>query len=136
MKTKSISQAATFNTSPEKIYHMLMDQNEIALVTGSKASIDPAINGKFTVFDGYCNGYNIDLVQGRKIVQAWHFAEDGWPDDHFSICTFDMEPAGNKTKLKFHQTNIPEHKAELLKNGWKEFYWDAIKAYLRKGVIR
>ena len=131
MKTKSISQTATFNASPEKIYHMLMDAKEHTAFTGSKASIDRYINGKFTVFDGYCNGYNIELIDGRKIVQAWHFAEDGWPDDHFSICTFDIEPAGNKTKLKFHQINVPEHKIELLKSGWKEFYWDAIKKYLK-----
>jgi activator of HSP90 ATPase len=131
MKTKSISQTVTFNATPEKIYHMLMDQKEHASFTGSKASIDNRVSGQFSVFDGYCQGYNIDLIEGRKIVQAWHFAEDGWPEDHFSICTFNIEPAGNKTKLKFLQTKVPEKNAALLKNGWKEFYWDAMKAYLR-----
>jgi activator of HSP90 ATPase len=131
MKTKSISQTATFNAKPEKIYHMLIDQKEHAAFTGAKATIDPKVTGKFTVYDGYCHGYNIDLIENRKIVQAWHFTEDGWPEDHFSICTFNIEPEGNKTKLKFHQTNVPEHKAELLKSGWKEFYWDAMKAYLK-----
>ena len=133
MKTKSISQTVTFNASPEKIYHLLMDEQEHEAFTGSKASIDPIVAGKFTVFDGYCHGYNIELIEGRKIVQAWHFAEEGWPDDHFSICTFSIEPEGNKTKLKFQQSSVPENNATLLKSGWKEFYWDAIKAYLKEG---
>lgn len=131
MKTKSIKQTVTFNASPELIYNLLMDEKKHAVFTGSKATIDSKPNGKFTVFDGYCNGYNIELKKGKKIVQAWHFAEDGWPDDHFSICTFEFEKDGKKTKLRFLQTNVPEHKVETLKEGWKEFYWDAIKLYLK-----
>ena len=136
MKTKSISQTVTFESTPEKIYHMLMDQKEHAAFTGSKATIDPKVNGKFSVFDGYCHGYNIELTEGKSIVQAWHFAEDGWPEDHFSICTFNMEQAGNKTKLRFSQTKVPEHKVESLKDGWREFYWEAMKAYLKKNRSR
>lgn len=131
MKTKSIKQTVTFNASPELIYNLLMDEKKHTVFTGSKATIDSKPNGKFTVFDGYCNGYNIELIKGKKIVQAWHFAEDGWPDDHFSICTFEFEKDGKKTKLRFLQTNVPEHKVETLKEGWKEFYWDAIKLYLK-----
>ena len=100
MKTKSISQTVTFDAAPEKIYHMLMDQKEHAAFTGSKVAIDPKVSGQFTVFDGYCHGYTIELIEGRKIVQAWHFSEDGWPEDHFSICTFNIEASGTKTKLK------------------------------------
>lgn len=132
LKTKSISQTVTLNATPEKIYRMLLDQKEHAAFTGSKASIDPKVSGQFSVFDGYCHGYNIDLIDNRKIVQAWHFAEDGWPEDHFSICTFNIEPAGNKTKLKFLQTKVPEQNVPLLKNGWKEFYWDTMKTYLKE----
>jgi activator of HSP90 ATPase len=131
MKTKSISQTITFVAEPEKIYNMLMNQEAHAAFTGSKVSIEPKVTGKFTVFDGYCHGYNIELIEGRKIVQAWHFSEDGWPEDHFTICTFDIEPEGNKTKLKFHQTNVPEQKVDALKSGWKEFYWNPMKEYLK-----
>ena len=133
MKTKSISQTVTFDATPEKVYHMLMDQKVHAAFTNSKVSIDPKVSGQFTVFDGYCHGYTIELIEARKIVQAWHFAEDGWPEDHFSICTFNIEAAGTKTKLKFLQTNVPEQNAAMLKNGWKEFYWDAMKAWLKTG---
>lgn len=131
MKTKSIKQTATFNASPDKIYNLIMDEKKHAAFTGSKATISTKPKGKFRVFDGYCHGYNIELVKGKKIVQAWHFAEDGWPDDHFSICSFGFDKVGDKTRLTFLQTNIPEDKAKTLKEGWKQFYWDAIKTYLK-----
>ena len=131
MKTKFIKQTVTFNTTPETIYNLIMDEKKIAVFTGSKVTMSKKLNGKFSVFDGYCHGYNIELVEGKKIVQAWHFAEDGWPDDHYSICTFDLEKANNKTKLRFLQTDVPEHKVDSLKKGWKEFYWDTMKTYLK-----
>jgi activator of HSP90 ATPase len=131
MKTKSIKQTVTFDTTPGEIYDLIMDQKKHAAFTGSKVTMSTKVNGKFNVFDGYCHGYNIELIKGEKIVQAWHFAEDGWPDDHFSICTFELEKTDNKTKLKFVQTDVPEHKVDSLKDGWKQFYWKAMKAYLR-----
>jgi activator of HSP90 ATPase len=131
MKTKSINQTVTFDTTPERIYDLLMDQKKVAAFTGSNVTMSTKVNGKFNVFDGYCHGYNIELIAGKKIVQAWHFAEDGWPDDHFSVCSFEFDKVGNKTKLKFVQTDVPEHKVNSLKDGWKQFYWDAIKKYLK-----
>ena len=70
MKTKTIKQTATFNASPEQIYNLLMDEKKHAAFTGSKTTIDSKPNGKFSVFDGCCHGYNMELEQGKKIVQA------------------------------------------------------------------
>jgi activator of HSP90 ATPase len=131
MKTKSIRQTVTFDATPDNIYHLMMDQRKHSAFTGTKVIMSTKVKGKFNIFDGYCHGYNIELIEGQKIVQAWHFTEDGWPDDHFSISTFQFEKVGNKTKLSFLQTGVPEHKVELLKDGWKQFYWDAMKAYLK-----
>src|SRR5450432_1537043 len=104
MKTKSIKQTVTFTSTPGKVYDLIMDQKKHAAFTGSEVMMDTKADGKFSVFDGYCHGYNIELVEGKKIVQAWNFAEEGWPEDHFSICTFLFEAAANKTKLTFLQT--------------------------------
>jgi activator of HSP90 ATPase len=88
------------------------------------------VNGKFEVFDGYCHGYNIELVEGKKIVQAWHFAEKGWPDDHFSTCTFSFVRVPGGTRLSFTQKEVPEKNYESLKSGWKEFYWEPMKEHI------
>jgi activator of HSP90 ATPase len=131
MKTKSIKMVATFDLAPEEVYHLIMDQKKHAAFTGSKVIMSNKVNGNFKVFDGYCHGFNIELVEGKKIVQAWHFAEDGWPEDHYSICTFLFEKASQKTRLTFNQTGVPDHKVESLKGGWKEYYWNAIKDYIK-----
>jgi activator of HSP90 ATPase len=131
MKTKAIKQTITFSDPPDKLYPLIMDEKKHAELTGSEVKMSTKVNGKFTVFNGYCHGYNIELIKNRKIVQAWYFAEDGWPDDHFSICTFLFEPKGNGTKLTFTQTDIPETSAEELKEGWKRYYWEPIKALLK-----
>ena len=131
MKTKSIKQTVTFASTPEKVYHLIMDQKKHAAFTGSEVVMSKKVHGKFSVFDGYGHGYNIELTEGKKIVQAWHFAEDGWPDEHFSTCTFLFERVGDITKLTFLQTGVPEHKVEALEKGWKDFYWKRMKAWLK-----
>ena len=131
MKTKSINQTITFLASPDNVYQLLMDQEKHAAFTGADAEISNDVDGKFCAYDNYCRGYNIELVPGKKIVQAWHFEEDGWPEDHYSICTFSFVPDGDKTILHFEQTGVPEHKVEDLSGGWKEFYWEPMEAYIK-----
>jgi activator of HSP90 ATPase len=133
MKTKSIKQTVSFDASPLEVYNLIMDAKKHSAFSGSKAIMSNKVNGEFSVFDGYCHGYNIELIAGKKIVQAWHFAEDGWPDDHFSVCTFLFEEKDKKTKLTFLQTEVPEHKVEDIKEGWKEYYWEAMKEFLKDG---
>ena len=132
MKTKNIRQSVNFNASPEAVYELIMDSAKLAAFTGNAAKTSRKPNGKFHVFGGYCRGYNIELEPPKKIVQAWHFAEDGWPDDHFSVCTFTLAANGKGTKLSFAQTGVPEHKAKSLSDGWKQYFWSPMKAFLAK----
>ena len=131
MKTKNIKQTVTFQGArPKDVYNMIMDEKIHSAFSESKVEMSTEINGKFEVFDGYCTGFNIEMKEGKKIIQGWHFKEDGWPEGHFSICTFVFEKIPTGTKLTFTQTHIPEHKVESLKNGWKIYYWQPMKAYL------
>jgi activator of HSP90 ATPase len=131
MKTKWIKQTVNINASPEEVYEMLMDSKKHSSLSGSKVKMSKKADGKFDVFDGYCHGYNIELEEGKKIIQAWHFQEDGWPEDHFSICTFEFEGKAKGTKLTFTQTGVPEHKVEELKDGWKQYYWKPLAEHFK-----
>lgn len=134
MKTSTIRQTATFPAEPQDVYELIMDARKHTAFSGSKVTMSKKEDGKFSLFDGYCHGYNISLKEGKEIVQAWHFDEDGWPADHFSICTFRFERKGKQTKMTFIQHGVPQHKTESLKRGWKEFYWGPMKTFLqRKG---
>jgi len=132
MKTKEIYQTVLFDATTADVYQALLDEKKHSAFTGAAAVIDPEIDGKISVYDGYCHGYNIELIENKKIVQAWHFSEDGWPDDHFSICTFILEPVENKTKLTFIQSEVPEHKADALTSGWQKYYWQPLQEFLKQ----
>ena len=131
MKTKTLRQTATFHAAPEEVYDLIMNARKHSGFTGGKVKMPTTVNGNFEIFDGYCRGYNIELDKGKKIVQAWHFEEDGWPENHFSVCTFRFKKSGKGTLLTFSQIGIPEHKYEELKQGWKEHYWEPMKQYLQ-----
>ena len=131
MKTNTIKQTVTFSSVPEQVYQLIMDQKKHAAFTGAKVTMSLNVKGKFNIFDGYIHGYNIELEEGKKIVQAWHFSEEGWPDDHFSVCTFLFEKTGDKTKLTFRQIGVPEDSVTALKAGWKQYYWTPMKEYLK-----
>ena len=132
MKTKTIKQTVTFPTPPEKIYALLLDSRKLTAIHGAKATMSKRPNGKFSVFDDYCHGFNIELIEDRKIEQAWVFREDGWPEDHYSICTFLLESSKSGTKLVFTQKGVPEHKFEAIKAGWKTYYWYPMLQYFLK----
>ena len=132
MKTKTLKQTITFPTTPEKLYALLLNSKLMSDIHQGKTTMSKRANGKFIVFNGYCHGYNIELVEGKKIVQAWHFAEDGWPDDHFSVCTFLLEPKTKGTKLAFTQSDVPTTAYDALKEGWYTYYWNPLTEYLVK----
>lgn len=132
MKTATIKQSYTFHASPEEVYELIMDAKKHAAFTGGPVRMSKKVNGPFEVFGGYAYGSNIELLPGKKIVQAWHFREEGWPDGHFSLCTFRFFPKGSSTLMRFTQTGVPEQSMKNLKNGWKEFYWNPMKKALIK----
>lgn len=132
MKTKTIKQTVTFAAKTAEVYALIMDSKKHTAFSGAKATMSNKPKGKFSTYDGYIHGHNIELTEGKKIVQAWHFDEDGWPEDHFSTCTFELKKEGTGTKLIFTQTDVPEHKVENLKTGWKDYYWKPMKEYLKK----
>jgi activator of HSP90 ATPase len=134
MKTKTIRQTVTFPATPEKVYALLLDGRKLTAIHGTKATISRKPKGKFSVFDGYCHGYNIALEENRKIEQAWVFREAGWPEDHYSNCTFRLEPLNPGTKLVFTQKGVPEDTYQALKVGWKTYYWNPMLQYVLKNL--
>ena len=130
MKTKTIRQTITFKASPHYVYEALMDSRKHSEFTGGKAVISRKIGGKFTAYDGYAEGTNLELAKDKKIVQKWR--ADDWPEGHYSTVTFELKKVEGGTKLKFMQTGVPEDQYGPIGEGWVEFYWDNMKKMLEK----
>jgi activator of HSP90 ATPase len=125
---KTIRQTATFKAAPEVVYEMLMDSRRHAKFTGDKARISREVGGKIMAYDGYIDGLNLEIVPNRKIVQSWRGSD--WPEGHYSKATFALAKVKGGTRLTFTQSGIPEDQVEPIKEGWKEHYWDKMKALL------
>jgi len=118
--------------TPADVYKALMDSKKHAQFTGGIAKISKKIGGEFSVFDGYALGKNLELIEGKKIIQSWRANEEGWDSDHFSEITFDLKKVKGGTELNFTHKNVPEQNAESIKQGWKDFYWEPMKEMLAK----
>jgi activator of HSP90 ATPase len=125
----TIHQEVSIAASPAAIYKILTDVRDFARMTGGRAAtIASEAGGAFSMFDGHITGRHVELVPGKRIVQAWR-AKD-WPEGHYSITRFDLTPDGAVTKLTFDQSGHPDEHTDHLTSGWVKMYWEPMKAML------
>ena len=129
-KTKTIKQTVIFKCSPNDVYEAFMDEKKHSEFIGSKAKINRKEGGKFTIYEGAIDGTNLELVQGKKIVQKWRYED--WPDKHYSTITLILKKDPKGTKMEFIQEGVPEDKYEAIKQGWVDYYWNPMKEMLEK----
>jgi activator of HSP90 ATPase len=130
METKTIRQSVTIKASPHDVYEALMDSKKHAKFTGGKATISREVGGKFTAYDGYAEGVNLELVPDNKIVQTWR--ADDWPEGHYSKITYTLRGAAGGTNLTFTQSDVPEDQYDDVSQGWRDYYWAPMKELLEK----
>jgi len=130
METRNIRQSVILRASPHDVYEALMDSRKHSQFTGGKASISREVGGKFSTFDGYSEGSNLQLVTDKKIVQSWRAGD--WPEGHYSKVTFSLKEVEGGTQLTFTQTGVPEEQHEDISQGWRDYYWTPMKEMLEK----
>jgi activator of HSP90 ATPase len=129
--TKIIKHAVTIGAAPKKVYEILINEKKHAAFTGAKAVISRKVGGAFSCYGTYLTGFNVDLVPGKRIVQAWR--SSGWPKGAYSIATFALSAArGGRTKLTFTQVGVPAASRMHINKGWQLYYWKPLKAYAEK----
>ena len=56
-----------------------------------------------------------------------------WPEGRFSVATFALAKAPGGAKLQFIQSGVPVNHHAAISQGWKEHYWQPMKALLESG---
>lgn len=117
--------------SPEELYDAYVDAKKHSAFTGSKATGDGKVGGKFTAWDGYIFGKNLVLEKGKRIVQEWKTTEwpEGYPPSKLEL-TFKKVKGG--TELSMVHSDVPVEQADDYKQGWTDFYWKPLKEYFKK----
>lgn len=130
--SETIHQTEHFDVLPEEFYNTFLSAEKHSAFTESKAEISSEVGASFSAYDGYCFGENLELAANSKIVQSWCAHDDKWTPDHMSTITLILTEDGGKTHLDFLQENVPKEAAESIATGWKEFYWEPLKAYFKQ----
>jgi len=131
MKVTTIRDKVVIAATPDEVYDAYMDAKKHAAFTGSKATCDPKIGGKFTAWDGYISGKNLELEKGKKIVQEWITTDwlEGYTPSKLELT---LSKIKGGTELSMVHSNVPEEQAEDIKQGWVDFYWAPMKKYFNK----
>jgi activator of HSP90 ATPase len=131
MKTTTIKQTVIIPTDPKQVYEAFMDAKIHSEFTGSKATCNPIVGGRFTAWDGYIFGKNLELEEGKKIVQEWKTTEwlKGYAPSRFELSFIRVKEG---TKVVMVHSNVPDEQANELADGWNEFYWAPLKKYFSR----
>ncbi len=125
----SIHQEVTVDASPAAVYGVLTSSEDFAKMTGGRpADISKEVGGAVSMFGGDIRALNVELVPGKRVVQAWR--SKAWPEGVYSIVRFELMPQGKGTKLTFDQAGHPEDAQKMLEVGWSMMYWQPMNAML------
>ena len=131
----SIRKEVTFPVPPERVYELLTDGQKFAAVTGRAATIEASEGSPFSIFGGYIQGRQIELVPGQRIVQTWRGGD--WVAGVHSLVRFTLVLEGKGTKLVVDHDAYPAGKSpthpswhEHLSENWPVFYFEPFAKYL------
>ncbi|XP_069016934.1 activator of 90 kDa heat shock protein ATPase homolog 1b isoform X2 [Embiotoca jacksoni] len=93
--------------------------------THAPATVDGERGGKFRLLEGNVFGEFTELVPDEKIVMKWRY--NNWPCEHYATITMTFLDRSSETELKVECRGVPDSEEELTKEGWKRYYFEAIK---------
>ncbi|KAG2272208.1 hypothetical protein Bca52824_066763 [Brassica carinata] len=137
---KTITMTEKFSCRAKDLYEILMDENRWKGFTQSNAKISKDVNGPISVFDGSVTGMNVELEEGKLIVQKWRFGS--WPDGLDSTVKIAFEePEPGVTIVNLTHTDVPEEdrygNATVVENterGWRDLIFHRIRAVFGFGM--
>jgi len=124
---KPVHHEVEFRAKPNDVYDAYLDSRRHARITGQAAKMSRTEGGRFTAGDGYISGYNLELIPGKRIVQAWRASE--WPEGAYSILRLELKPTGKGSRMIVDHVGVPDKFRDGVDQGWYEFYWDPMKKY-------
>jgi activator of HSP90 ATPase len=128
---KLVQQSVVLPAPPERLYDTYLDPAAHAAFSGAPVNISAVPGSAFEAFGGVLSGRMLATVPKRMIVQAWR-ANHWKPEDLDStlVLTFWPDPGGGHIELV--HVNVPDHDFEGVTEGWRKYYWDPWRAFLRR----
>ena len=117
------------NCTAKEVFKGWLDNKTHSDYTGgAKAKISTSEGGKFTAWDGYITGENVEIFPHKKIVQKWRTSEFDASDED-SLIEINFTQKDDHTLVSLSHSNIPDGQGDQYKKGWKEHYFNYMKKY-------
>jgi uncharacterized protein YndB with AHSA1/START domain len=104
--------------APEEVYDTWLNSKAHSRILEMPVKIIGKVGGSFDLDDGLHSGIILDLVPGKRIVEAYRHGD--WAEGVYSILTLKFEPIGTKTRLVLDQKAIPPNFE--MEKAWRGFY--------------
>jgi activator of HSP90 ATPase len=113
----------------------LSDAAELLTAANAKVTaISSRAGGAFTLFGGYITGRNLELVPGKRLVQAWRAG--GWDAGDYSVVRFELRSESGGCRILFDQRGFPPNQGKSLAYGWRVHYWEPLSKFLSGTQVR
>lgn len=132
VNTTTLTETVELQASAQDIYDVLLNEAKVSAWTRAKATIEPKVGSKFSLFGGTVSGEIKELVQDEKIVQSWRLSS--WPAGHYSTVTMDISQSTNSTVIKVKQDGVPIGEQDITRQNWSNYYWAEIKRTFGFGI--
>jgi uncharacterized protein YndB with AHSA1/START domain len=131
-QAQSVHQEALIAAPPQQVFELLTNGTLFSAATGQPAEITDREGDPFSLFGSRVEGRQIELVPGRRVVQAWRFGAEHpstWEPGVYSTVRFTLEPAGDGTRFVIDHTGIPAEWIEHLTLGYPTFYQEPMTKF-------
>ncbi len=122
---KTFKKTFKINAEPSDIYSAITNPYTIELWSGYPAEMSKEPGSEFSLWEGDITGKNIEFITDRKVVQEWYFGEMA----EKSIVTITIAPDSENSAVTVEHTNIPDEEYDGIAEGWREYYFEAIKNF-------
>ena len=127
----NIQQSVTLPASPDELYDMYLDPAQHAAITGQPVTIGAEPGSAFSAFGGVLQGRMLHTEPKRLIVQTWR-SKNWRVEDMDSILVITFRESGNQGQVELSHINVAAHDFQDVNAGWRKYYWDPWREYLRK----
>jgi activator of HSP90 ATPase len=124
--TSSLTMHEEFKCRVAELYDCFVNVNMVRAFTQNGVDkYEPEKDGKFSLFGSNITGSFVSLTLNKRITMKWR--NKRWPEGHDSIATLEFTEKTDCSEIKLTHMGIPKEYLENTEEGWKRFYWNAIR---------
>lgn len=115
-----------FKCTGQELYNALTQKEMLQIFTGKEVKMEKASKGEsFEMIDGIVQGSWLEVEPFTKICQKWRLRS--WPPGHFARVEIAIKQGKEDTTLQLKCQDVPLQQVESTKEGWRNYYFNAIK---------